>query len=85
MKKLIHHPFKRIRKSKYIFSNCLSTSVFLHFLLKVQGLNTSLMIGVQKNTSFKAHAWIEYKKFPLNENWSIRKRFTTFEYNFITL
>lgn len=85
MKRIIHPSFKKIRKSKYIFANCLSTSIFLHLLLKIQGLDTELMIGVQKNDIFKAHAWIEYKSFPLNDNSRIRKKFSTFEYNFITI
>lgn len=83
LKKQIHPIFKKIRTSKYHWSNCLSSSILLWHILKSQGLDTQIVIGTSKEyQQFKAHAWVEYKQMPLNENWKIRKKFCTFDYNF---
>jgi hypothetical protein len=83
LKKLVNPIFKKIRKSKYHLSNCLSSSILLWWILKKQGLDTQIIIGTQKNNGkFKAHAWVEYNYFPLNENKAIRDAYSVFEYNF---
>jgi hypothetical protein len=83
VKKLVNPIFKRIRQSKYTFSNCFSTSILLWFILKKQGLTPSIIIGTKKEESkFKAHAWVELNQFPVNENFKIRNTYVTFDYDF---
>jgi hypothetical protein len=83
LKKLVNPIFKRIRKSKYTFSNCFSTSIVLWFILKKQGLTPSIIIGTKKEEGkFKAHAWVELNQFPVNENFKIRNTYSIFNYDF---
>jgi hypothetical protein len=83
LKKVVNPIFKKIRKSKYNWSNCFSTSILLWCILKKQGLETSIIIGTKKEKGiFKAHAWVEYDTFPLNENQKIREKYIVFEHNF---
>lgn len=83
LKKEVNPIFKKIRKSKYIWSNCLSSSILLWLVLKKQGLETVLVIGSKKEREkFKAHAWVEYNNIPLNENKKIRTKYTIFSYDF---
>lgn len=83
LKKAVNPIFKRIRKSRYLWSNCLSSSILLYLLLKREGLPTQLIIGTKKeNSIFKAHAWVEYNHFPLNENKRIRAHYHVFEHDF---
>ena len=85
LKKQINPYFKKIRKSKYLIPNCLSTSIAVWLILRQQGLNTYIVIGTRKKTIFKAHAWVEYNKHPLNENFHIRKKYTNFDYRFLNI
>lgn len=65
--------------SNYQFNNtCLRRSLILWYLLKKQGFNSKLCIGVRKEKSnFEAHAWVEYQGFPLNEINDLKEIFTT--------
>ena len=84
LKKAVNPIFKRIRRSKYLLSNCFSSSILLWYILKNHGLTTQLKIGIhKKDEKFKAHAWIEFDAFPLNENLKIREKHHTFEHYFI--
>jgi hypothetical protein len=83
VKILVDPIFRRIRNSKYTFSNCFSSSIVLWFFLKKQGLASSIIIGTKKEKGkFKAHAWVEINKFPINENLSVKSTFSTFDYDF---
>jgi hypothetical protein len=65
--------------SNYQFNKtCLRRSLILWYLLKKQGFNSNICIGVRKEKSnFEAHAWVEYKGFPLNEINDLKEIFTT--------
>ena len=83
VKRQVHPIFKRIRKSKYTFSNCFSTSIVLWLVLKKQGLDSSIIIGTKKeDNTFKAHAWVEINKYPVNENFKVKKTYRRFDYDF---
>lgn len=75
--------FKKLRKSRYCFCNCFSTSLLLWFILKKQGLNSEIRIGTRKiNNEFKAHAWVEINNIPLNAGLKVRQKFHTFNFDF---
>ena len=60
--------------------NCLSRSLTLWWLLRCQGISPDLRIGVrQEDGQFQAHAWVEHKGFPLNEDERIHERYAVFE------
>jgi hypothetical protein len=83
LKKLVNPIFKKIRNSKYWWSNCFSSSILLWFILRNQGLQTQVIIGTKKEgDTFKAHAWVECNHFPLNENKSVRTQYAVFEHDF---
>lgn len=65
--------------SKYqICATCLRRSLVLWFLLKKQGINSKLCIGVrQEKGQFEAHAWVEFKGIPINENENLKEMFVT--------
>ena len=83
VKMLVNPIFKRIKRSKYTWSNCFSSSIVLWFVLKKEGLAPSIIIGTKKEEDmFKAHAWVELNQFPVNENYKISKSYSTFDYDF---
>ncbi len=60
--------------------NCLSRSLPLWWLLRRQGLNPSVRIGVRHNKGeFQAHAWVEYQGAPVNDNQQVYEEYTVFE------
>lgn len=70
-----------------IKGQCLSQSLVLWHLLRQQGIESELRIGVGKETdespiaadNFNAHAWVEYQGVALNDRPDVRQRFAPFE------
>jgi len=61
-------------------ANCLPQSLVLWWLLRRQGITSSLRIGVRKGSSeFEAHAWIELHGVALNEAANLHDRFKPFD------
>lgn len=59
---------RAIRKATGLNGTCLANSLILWALLRKQGLNSTIRIGVRKrNGAFEAHAWLEYKSAPVGE------------------
>jgi len=64
--------------------NCLRQSLVLWWLLRRQGVESELRIGVRKaGARFEAHAWIEWLGRALNERDDVRQRFAAFEKPFL--
>lgn len=62
------------------WANCLKKSLVLWGLLRRQGIESELRIGVQKESgNFAAHAWVEYEGFVLNDSPNVRDRFSMFD------
>jgi hypothetical protein len=60
-------------------ANCLERSLTLWSLLRRQGINADLRIGVRTaGDQFEAHAWIEYQGVVLNDTPDITERFAGF-------
>ncbi len=67
--------------SRYGFyrPNCLQRSLVLWWLLRIQGLESDLRIGVRKQAGrFEAHAWVEYAGEVLNDRRDIHQHFAAF-------
>lgn len=66
-----------------IRANCLEESLTLWHLLRKQGIDTNLRIGVRKTSGqFEAHAWVEYDGMPLNDSGDVHQRFGAFDSDF---
>ena len=64
-------------------ATCLRRSVLLWWLLKRDGIETVLRVGVSRDSAtLHAHAWIEYLGRPLNDADDIALRFPAFDQNF---
>ncbi|MBE9198371.1 MULTISPECIES: lasso peptide biosynthesis B2 protein [unclassified Nodularia (in: cyanobacteria)] len=62
------------------WAKCLQKSLVLWGLLRHQGINSELRIGVKRDAeSFEAHAWVEYEGFVLNDTQNVRDRFAMFD------
>jgi hypothetical protein len=60
--------------------NCLSQSMALWYLLRRQGIETTLRIGVRKEEhELLAHAWLEIGGLPLNDRADVKTRYVPFE------
>jgi hypothetical protein len=60
--------------------NCLHQSLALWWLLRRQGIDSELRIGVRKSGArFEAHAWIEWRGRALNQRADVSRRFAAFE------
>ena len=60
--------------------NCLSRSLTLWWLLRRQGLESELRIGVSTaGGRFEAHAWIEFQGIVINDRPDVRERFGAFD------
>jgi hypothetical protein len=67
---------------RYSFATytCLEESLTLWYLLRKQGIATSLRIGVRKeNGKFEAHAWVEYGGKALDQDDAMHRHYTAFE------
>lgn len=63
-----------------IHTTCLHRSLTLWWLLRRQGIESDLRIGVRKEGGqFQAHAWVEYQGAPLNEAREVHRRFVAFD------
>lgn len=61
-------------------SNCLEESVVLSWMLRRQGIDAELRIGVRKqNGKFEAHAWVAFAGIALNETDVPHERFAAFD------
>lgn len=59
--------------------NCLSRSLTLWWLLRRQGVDSDLRIGVRTVAGhLQAHAWIEYQGQPLHEVADVRQQYAAF-------
>ena len=64
-------------------ASCLRRSLLLWWLLKRDGIETILRVGVNRESgALHAHAWVEYRGRPLNDADDIALRFPAFERNF---
>ncbi len=64
-------------------ASCLGRSLLLWWLLKRDGIETILRVGVHReNGTLHAHAWVEYRGRPLNDADDIALRFPAFDRNF---
>ncbi|MEO1428197.1 MAG: lasso peptide biosynthesis B2 protein [Cyanobacteria bacterium J06632_19] len=62
------------------WANCLKKSLVLWGLLRHQGIESELRIGVQREAiKFEAHAWVECEGFVLNDTPDVRDRYAMFE------
>jgi hypothetical protein len=62
------------------WANCLKKSLVLWWLLRRQGIEGDLQIGVRhEQDKFEAHAWVEYEGVVLNDTQDVRSRFAMFE------
>jgi hypothetical protein len=63
--------------------SCLEESLVLVYLLRRQGIDSQLRIGVKKNIpKFEAHAWVECGGVALNEVASLHDHYAPFEAEF---
>ncbi len=63
-----------------LWTNCLKKSLVLWFLLRRQGIESELRIGVRRDQGeFQAHAWVEYEGIVLNDTQNVRQKFVMFE------
>lgn len=61
-------------------ATCLPQSLVLQWLLRAQGIQTELQLGVRKDGgALGAHAWVEYRGQPLLETADVHQRFAAFE------
>lgn len=66
----------RAARTRLVRANCLPRSLTLWSLLRRQRIESDLCIGVQKNGgALQAHAWVEYRGRPLNEDPELQHRF----------
>ncbi len=62
------------------WAKCLQKSLVLWGLLRHQGIDSELRIGVRREASnFEAHAWVESEGFVLNDTQDVGERFAMFE------
>ena len=59
-------------------ANCLDQSVTLWWLLRLQGIETEIRIGVRKNPRLEAHAWVELDSVVVNDRDDISEAFAPF-------
>lgn len=58
---------------------CLPQSVTLWWLLRCQGIETNLRLGVKPGANgLEAHAWVELQGQPLNDAWDVHQHFSPF-------
>ena len=67
-------------------SSCLEESLTLWHLLRMQGYEAKLRIGVRKTGGkFEAHAWVEYEGTALNQPEQVHQHYAAFEGEFADL
>jgi Transglutaminase-like superfamily len=62
-------------------ANCLRRSLTLWYLLRCQGIESDLRIGVRRSDAgeFQAHAWVEHNGAVLNDRQDIHTLYAAFE------
>jgi hypothetical protein len=61
-------------------ASCLPRSLALWWLLRRQGIESDLRIGVRKEAGlFEAHAWVELRGLVLNDSGDVGERFAAFD------
>ena len=66
--------------------SCLEESLVLVYLLRRQGIDSQLRIGVKKDIpKFEAHAWVECGGVALNEAAALHDHYAPFEAEFTTI
>jgi Transglutaminase-like superfamily len=74
---------KIAERYNYWWSNCLKKSLVLWTLLRWQGIESDLKIGVQREAGeFKAHAWVEIEGDVLNDRSDVAVEFMPFQHSF---
>jgi len=65
-------------------ATCLRRSLLLWWLLRRDGIETFVKVGVHRgeNGALDAHAWVEYRGRPLNDTDDVADRFIPFERDF---
>ena len=64
-------------------STCLQESLTLWYLLRRQGIEAGLRIGVRKLADkFEAHAWVEWQGAALNQAEEMHQHYAAFESEF---
>ncbi|MGB5816188.1 MAG: lasso peptide biosynthesis B2 protein [Thermoanaerobaculia bacterium] len=58
--------------------SCLSQSLALLYLLQREGIDADLRLGVRKEASLEAHAWVEYEGRPLNDTPDVATRYAPY-------
>lgn len=62
------------------WAKCLQQSLVLWSLLRHQGIESQLQIGVQyEQGEFAAHAWVEWEGWAINDTQDVRDRYAAFE------
>lgn len=65
---------------KPLQATCLQRSAALWWLLRRQGIESGIVLGVRKgDRRLHAHAWVEYQGIVLNDRPDVRERFAAFE------
>ncbi len=57
---------------------CLTRSLVLRGLLRRQGIDATLRMGVRKDDSVEGHAWVEVDGQPVNDSADVGERYTPF-------
>jgi hypothetical protein len=68
--------------SRHLFfrPNCLERALALSFLLRRRGIAADLRFGARKDAErLEAHAWVEYRGVPLDEDLGEHRHFLPFE------
>ena len=68
----------------FVRSSCLEESLTLWHLLRKQGYEAKLRIGVRKAAQkFEAHAWVEHNGVALNQAEQMHRHYAAFESEFV--
>ncbi|MBI4454474.1 MAG: lasso peptide biosynthesis B2 protein [Acidobacteria bacterium] len=64
---------------------CLEQSCVLWWLLRRQGIQSDLRIGIRRETDrVAAHAWVEHQGIAINDNTNVHDRFSAFEHPLVS-
>lgn len=74
------HMVRAVARRLPFDSTCLPRSLTVWWLLRRQGIDSDLRIGVRKeNGVLKAHAWVEYRGVIVHGGNDVHRRFAAFE------
>jgi hypothetical protein len=64
----------------FVRTNCLEQATALCYVLRRRGISAELRFGARKDAAgFEAHAWVEHRGVPLNEDRGEHLHFLPFE------